>query len=110
MIASATKFEINGILSYITFLRLSQSVVAQAKNAKGLIAMKINPISLRTLTIWEDEASMKLFRNTEAHLAAMKASAGLGVPWSISWETDVVPSWQDGVSKINVEIKSSKLS
>ena len=109
MIASATKFKVKGIIEYFTFLRMTGNVIKQAKSSRGLVLIKANPFNLRTLTVWKDEMCMKEFRNSSHHLAAMKASANLGTTWSVTWNTNNVPTWRESVKKINSKINETKI-
>jgi len=108
MIASATKFESKGLIEHFKFLKISGDVIAQAKNTEGLILIKVNAFSLRTLTVWKDEDSMRGFRDSGAHLSAMRVSVKLGTPWSITWNTENMPTWHESIKKINEKITIAK--
>jgi hypothetical protein len=101
MIASTTKYTLKEIPAFLMFAILSLKSINQAKNSQGLIAIKIRVRDLRTLTVWENIDNMKAFRNSKAHLKAMKDSDKLGVNQSHTWQTEHIPSWEEAIAIIN---------
>jgi len=59
---------------------------------------------LRTLTGWESRQAMQAFRNSGAHLEAMKHIKTIGKAKSITWETRTEPVW-DEARKILQQVK-----
>ena len=69
----------------------------QAYTATGLIsaqARKIGGIH-HTLTLWEDEAAMRAYLVTGAHLGAMKAFHKLATGRTIGFECETPPTWAE---------------
>ena len=100
MIISTTKFKLNRLSLYGQFFIDTYRVVKQVKKAGGIVHMKINPISLRTITVWKTREHMLKFRNSDAHLHAMKKSKSFGEITSVTWESDVIPSWKEATERL----------
>jgi len=62
--------------------------------------LRIQPISLRIITAWESETDMLNFRNSGAHLKAMKKSTSYGAITSISWKAETIPSWPEAIQRL----------
>lgn len=75
--------------------------IHQAKNARGLLAIKIRLRDLRTLTVWESIEDMQSFRNSQVHLKAMKDSPKLGLNQSHTWCTEHLPDWSEIIARFN---------
>lgn len=99
MIVSATHLRIRGIAGWFRFFTRIGSIQRQVAKADGVIFIKIR--GLRTLTGWESRGAMLAFRNSGAHLDAMKSLAGIGQAKSVTWETDQPPTWADAIQRLN---------
>ena len=100
MIISTTKFKLKKLSLYGQFFIDTYRVVKQVKKAGGAVHLKINPISLRTITVWKTREQMLKFRNSGAHLHAMKKSKSFGEITSVTWESDVIPTWQEAIARL----------
>jgi heme-degrading monooxygenase HmoA len=73
--------------------------IRQSKKAKGLVHASFRNegwLTYWTLTVWEDEASMKEYRNKGNHLKAMKVSRKIADQLEkLNWEDDHIPDWQE---------------
>ena len=106
MIATATVFKLKHWWRYFSFFGYTYNALKQARASSGIVHLRIRPFRLMTLTVWKSEEDMKNFRNSGAHLIAMKKSNHFGTIRSVTWETENVPTWvhardklSDGVSQ-----------
>lgn len=100
MIVSTTKFRLKSLSLYIQFFVDTYRVVKQVKCAGGIVHMRMNPVSLRTITVWQTSEDLLAFRNSGAHLHAMKKSRSFGEISSVTWESEVVPSWSEAKERL----------
>ena len=100
MIISATQFKLKRLSLYGKFFAETYRVVKQLRSAAGLINVRVNPISLRTITAWRSREDMLRFRNTGAHLHAMKVSRRFGQIVSATWASDRLPTWTEAKRRL----------
>jgi len=100
MIASTTQIQVIGILGLFRMLVYIIRVRRQLARSPGLIKFDFHP-GWQTLTIWENEAAMKNFRNTGAHLEAMKNTRKIGRARTVTWEVTHIPAWPEVIEKLN---------
>ena len=100
MLVSVTQFHLKSLWLYPEFSLDTYRVVKQVKRSGGIIRMRIKPFTLRTLTAWNCEEGMRAFRNSGAHLHAMKRSREYGGIKSVSWEADTIPDWPEAIRKL----------
>lgn len=93
MIATVTQFHLKRWRSYGSFSRYTYDAFKQAQRSDGIVHIKIRPFRLMTLTVWKNREAMLAYRNSGAHLTAMKKSASFGKISSTTWETDTIPNW-----------------
>lgn len=105
MIITATKFRLTNPATYPHFFVITYRAFRQAKNSPGIVQLKINPFSLRTLTAWKSREDMINFRNNGAHLEAMKQSAKFGKIDSFTWDAESLPTWADAMRKLDSNVK-----
>ncbi len=101
MLAVATEFKLNSWRRYFSFSRYTYNALKQIRKSGGIVHVKIRPFRLMTLTVWKNRKDMLAFRNSGAHLAAMKKSNYFGAIKSTSWETDTIPTWLDAMEKLS---------
>ena len=100
MLISTTKFGLKSWWLYPSFFRDTYAVVQQVQKSDGIIRFRIRPVSLRTITAWNSESDMLRFRNSGAHLEAMRKSNSYGSISSTTWESDTIPSWEEAAQKL----------
>ncbi|MGE3404236.1 MAG: antibiotic biosynthesis monooxygenase [Vicinamibacterales bacterium] len=74
MIVSVTRLHLLSLWSFPTFFWHAMASTRQIRRAPGFIAGWLGGESAYgqwTATVWESEAAMRAFRNSEAHLKAM---------------------------------------
>ena len=72
---SVTRLRVKSLLYLIPFMRANEASVKELKDSKGLLKGKElidKKLTFWTITLWEDEASMKIFRNSSSHRNAMQ--------------------------------------
>lgn len=101
MVITATKFTLKSWKLYGEFFIDTYNVTKQLRRTQGIVQVKIHPITLRTLTVWKTREDMLRFRNSGAHLHAMKKSQSFGAIASLTWEADTIPSWKAAMQKLD---------
>lgn len=99
MYITATQIKIKSITAYFRFFLRVAEIRKQLASAEGVIFVKFS--GLHTLTGWQNEAYMKAFRNSGAHLEAMKNIKNIGNAKSVSWQADAEPEWHEAKTKLN---------
>ena len=94
---SITGLRVKSPLHFIPFIWHAIRSMTQINKAAGLIkaeARTINGIQ-HTLSVWKDEASMREYVISGAHLQAMKAFHSIASGKTYGYETDVPPHWDE---------------
>jgi len=100
MIASTTQIFPKGVMGFLRFLFHLYRVRNLLAGYTGLISFEFKR-GWRTLTVWENEESMKRFRNDSVHLAAMKDTRKIVRAKTVSWETTHAPTWQEAIRRLD---------
>jgi len=100
MFVSTTQFSLKHILLYPEFFLDTYRAMKQIRQSEGVIKVRINPITLRTISAWKTKEEMMNFRNSGAHRNAMKKTSKFGSIKSVVWETDTIPSWKEAISML----------
>ncbi|MGL4234997.1 hypothetical protein [Tabrizicola sp.] len=92
-----TGLELKSALRDPAFWWHAMRSMAQARAALGLISADVRQINdIRyTLTIWYNEAAMRAYFVTGAHLAAMKAFHGNAAGTILGFTGDTAPGWDE---------------
>ncbi len=72
---SVTRLRVKSLFYLIPFMRANEASVKEIKKSEGLLkGMELidKKLTFWTITIWEDESSMKGFRGSSAHRRAMQ--------------------------------------
>jgi hypothetical protein len=99
----------------IPFLRANEASVKELKASKGLLNGKElidQKLTFWTITLWEDEGSMKAFRGSPSHRTAMQHLPKWCNEASYHhWvqETNELPSWDTIAERLYTEGKLSKV-
>jgi heme-degrading monooxygenase HmoA len=112
---SVTRLRVKSIFRLIPFFRANDASVKDLISAKGLIRGKElmdKNLTFWTITLWEDEASMKAFRGSISHRKAMQnlpkwcneASYHHWIQESMEF-----PDWHSASQKLFKEGKLSKV-
>ena len=108
MFVSITRLRLRSWLKFPRFFLHSNRSVAQAVTTPGFVegaTLVDRNLAFWTVTLWLDAASMKAFRGSGAHLAAMPLLAG----WcdeaiTAHWETEdmALPDWATVFSQMKL--------
>lgn len=72
---SITRLRVKSMFFLLSFMRANESSVKELKVSKGLLKGKElidKKLTFWTITLWEDEESMKIFRGSSSHRNAMQ--------------------------------------
>ena len=99
MLATATQINIEGVRGLFHFVVHLYRVKKQLDVIPGLVSHSFHP-RFRTLSVWQNAEVMNAFRNSGAHLAAMKATRKMGRAKVVTWETAEIPSWREAHKRL----------
>lgn len=104
MIASVTELNLKNFFSFLRFIPHAIRSKTQADKAKGLVSISVKSEGLlvqRTLTVWEDEASMKEYVRSGWHLKAMKDFSKMAnKSYVVKFEVQQTPTWDDAIKQL----------
>lgn len=112
---SVTRLRVKSIFYIIPFMRANEASVKELKNSKGLIKgveLIDKKFTFWTMTMWEDEASMKAFRGSSSHRNAMQhLPAWCNEASYHHWTQEGIefPDWQTVAEKLFTEGILSKV-
>lgn len=98
MLINVTSIRLRSLWGYFPLTYNAMHIVRQIKSQPGFVRMKNTGVGYNhyTLSVWQDENSMKAFARTGAHLEAMKIGASLAHEIrTLSYYGDEVPSWRE---------------
>ena len=105
MYVSITHFKVKSLWALPLFQWHAFTSYGQANRSLGIISSEAWPEKGRvfcTLTLWESKEDMLKFRNSGAHLKAMKISRKLGEGITHGWETDELPDKNEALARLFV--------
>ena len=112
---SVTRLRVKSIFFLISFMRANETSAKELKVSKGLLKGKElidKKLTFWTITLWENEESMKLFRGSSSHRIAMQHLPKWCNEASYHhWvqEEDEFPSWKTISEKLYLEGRLSKV-
>ena len=112
---AVTRLRVRSIFFLLSFMRANEASVKELKASKGLLKGKElidKKLTFWTITLWEDEASMKEFRGSPSHRMAMQHLPKWCNEASYHhWvqEDNEFPSWNTISEKLFTEGKLSKV-
>ena len=107
MIVTATQIEITRLTGFLHFVLGVRSVKKQLNQDDGVEFFEFQ--GLCTLSAWMSLDEMKRFRNSGAHLEAMKRLRKIGRAKSITWEAPTAPSWDEAKLRLkSVQFRTEK--
>jgi hypothetical protein len=112
MFISVTRLKVKGVWRLGTFFMMTVPSFKQAQQAPGNLLAQTHTLGLLTygtLTAWESEAAMRAYRNSGAHLEAMKRSRSFTtLLQSTHFEATEAPTWPDALARMEADPKSIK--
>ncbi len=101
---SVTRLRLKSHRHLPRFIWLTIQAQLQARKSPGFLAadyLRDHNLAFWTKTLWKDEASMKAFMTTGAHLRAIPALKAMCDEASgASWVQDEAPTWQGAHEKL----------
>lgn len=97
MYVSITGLRLNGPLSAPRFWWHAIRSMMQAQKAPGNLAAEARTINRihHTLTLWTDQAAMRAYLVTGAHLQAMRAFRSVATGSVLGFEAETAPDWSE---------------
>ena len=98
---SVTGIRLHSIWRLPRFVRHTVPAMRQARSAPGNLFAQARRIDgvFHTLTVWTDQAAMRAFLTSGAHLQAMRAMAGIGTGSTLGYPAEAVPDWKDAYAR-----------
>src|SRR5664279_2860668 len=112
---SATRLKVKSIVYLISFIKANEASVKQLNITNGFLGGKElidKGLTFWTLTMWNNELSMKYFRNSLAHKRAMhKLPFWCNEASYLHWlqQEEKLPDWETIHSKILSEGQTTKV-
>ncbi|MDX2177787.1 MAG: hypothetical protein SF028_15095 [Candidatus Sumerlaeia bacterium] len=100
---SATRLRVRSLRGLLRFRRLNAAAHRQARTAPGLREVRFRyrwPLTFCTLTLWDSEAAMHDYRNSAAHLDAMRQVKEVGDGDVVGWEAEELPGWEEAEGRL----------
>jgi hypothetical protein len=116
MLASVTRLRVRSFATLPAFLWMTFLVQRQTVRAPGFVGGGLLLDNLRTywtLTVWEDEKSMKAFRGSAPHAAVMPKLAewcdeAAYAHWAVA--DRLIPSWPEAYERLVSEGRPSRVA
>lgn len=92
---SITGLRVNKFYHYLKFFWLAVRAMEQARQSSGLIRAEARTIKgvHHTISIWDNESSMRKFLVTGAHLKAMRSFNQIATGKTVGFMTAKPPEW-----------------
>ncbi len=97
---SVTGLQVKKPWKYILFFWYAIPAFRQSKKAKGILFSEVRRVNgvEHTLTIWENKNRMLEYRNSGAHLRAIKHFRKIATGRTYGFESKIQPSWDEALS------------
>ncbi|MGB1964710.1 MAG: hypothetical protein ACPHW3_08455 [Candidatus Puniceispirillales bacterium] len=101
MYIAVTGLKPRGIIGAIRFWLLAIPSFNQAKSSNGILFCEAKSVNgyKHTLTAWNSKESMNDFVFSKTHVKAIKAYPKIAKGFTVTYESDAVPSWEDALAK-----------
>jgi hypothetical protein len=75
--------------------------MVQAQRAEGNITAQARTVAgvHHTLTVWTDEAAMRRYMTSGAHLAAMRVFASIATGKTFGFQAETAPAWDEALDR-----------
>lgn len=114
MIVTATQIKVASLLGLYRFICSAISInkeLSEKQLSKHSDIVFIKLKGFRTLSGWSSLEAMKDFRNSGAHLEAMKNLKKIGFAKSVTWESQTEPTWKEAKIRLkSVQFRGAKKS
>ena len=94
---SITGLRLRGVRHFPRFWWHAIRAMAQARRADGNLSVEARTINgvHHTLSVWRNEAAMRAYLTTGAHLRAMKAFRSMAEGRTLGYVAAQPPAWED---------------
>ena len=106
MYVSITGLKTKNIFSWFKFWLLAIPAFRGAQKAKGIIFCETKKVKNyhHTLTVWESKNDMLNYKKSSSHIKAMQSFNNIATGKIYSYETNLMPSWDEALEKFNNEV------
>jgi hypothetical protein len=96
---SITALKVKNIFTSLFFWRHAIPSKAQAEKSNGLVFLDLKRVDQYhfTLSVWENREVMIAYRNSGAHLGALKAFPKIATGQIYGYETNSIPTWEEAL-------------
>lgn len=98
MIVNVTSIRLRSWWNFFALSYYAMHIVRQTKSQPGFIKLKNTGFGYDhyTMSVWQDEESLRKFARTGAHLNAMKKSGALATEIrTYNFSADTMPNWKE---------------
>ena len=108
MYVSVTGLKTNNVYASMKFWLFTIPAFRAAQKANGILLCENNSRNgyKHTLTVWETKAHMLAYVRSPTHLKAIKAFPSIAIGRLLSYESDVIPSWDEALLKWGREARA----
>ena len=109
MYVSVTGLKTNNAYASMKFWFLTMPAFRAAQKADGILFCENNSRKgyKHTLTVWETKVHMLAYVRSPTHLKAIRAFPSIAMGRLLSYESDVIPSWDEALLKWEREARDS---
>jgi len=99
MYVSVTGVRPKGFIGWVRFWLFTIPASKAAQNADGVLFCEFEAHNgyHQTLTVWETKKHMMAYRNSPAHIRAMKVISQIGDGKVFGYEANSIPCWNDAL-------------
>jgi len=103
MYVSVTGLKTKGVIAWLRFLMLTIPASRAAQNAEGVLLceFKTSKGCHHTFTVWKTKQHMMAYKNSAAHLRAMRGFSKIASGKVFGYEADYIPSWEDALAEFD---------
>ena len=101
MHVSVTGLKTNNLYASMKFWLLTIPAFREAQKAEGILLCENKSRNgyQHTLTVWKTKANMLAYLRSPKHMKAMKAFRSIAIGKLLSYESKIVPSWDEALLK-----------
>ena len=101
MHVSVAGLKTNNLYASMKFWLLTIPAFREAQKAEGILLCENKSRNgyQHTLTVWKTKAHMLAYLRSPKHMKAMKAFRSIAIGKLLSYESNIVPSWDEALLK-----------
>jgi hypothetical protein len=107
MYVSVTGLKTKNLYASMKFWLLTIPAFKAAQKAAGILLCETNGRNgyQHTLTVWETKTHMLAYVRSPKHMKAMRAFPSIAIGRLLSYESDVIPTWDEALLKWDQEAR-----